>query len=95
MCRATGACCVVFHNSAERGTSTITYRICSLLPVWLFPKDPQGHLDEEAWECTASPKRYVNGGLWRFLSSCPGCLEGNGAKERAGEGGFYCVLGKV
>lgn len=95
MCRATGACCVVFHNSAERGTSTITYRICSLLPVWLFPKDPQGHLDEEAWECTASLKRYVNGGLWRFLSSCPGCLEGNGAKERAGEGGFYCVLGKV
>ena len=24
-----------------------------------------------------------------------GCLEGNGAKERAGEGGFCCVLGKV
>ena len=24
-----------------------------------------------------------------------GCLEGNAAKERAGEGGFYCVLGKV
>lgn len=43
--------------------------------MWV-PKDPQGHLDEEAWECTASPKRrYVNDVLWRFLSSCQVALK--------------------
>lgn len=93
VCRATGACCVVFHNSAERGTSTITYRIRSL-PCGFSrkPSGPPGRRGLGMHSVTEKIRKWRPVEVSEFMS---GCLEGNGAKERAGEGGFYCVLGKV